>query len=339
MSAGVILPAAWPYRAALADSTLAERYALVDSFGDAVHLADYVTPPTPTLLGRTIPGNRYWIWGENTLFIGFVPLLLALTGVVSAFRRTGGPARSGPPEGGHYIRGGIVLVGVGYVLALGFVSPSLGISLPMHYLARAMPMLAGLRATQRFSLVIYAGVLILSAAGMHAIVRRWGPRQQAVACAAACALFLLEVFPFALPIHADTAYDVSAPDRAIASLQRSRAEPLVVLHLPINYFREPYPVSEATYMLDSTAHWANILNGFSGGVPQGFMDRMKTLNTLPDPAAVQMLFDLGVDVVAVHRGEARKNGLLEFFDRQPWAAISRLADGEYVVMIDRRRVP
>jgi hypothetical protein len=338
VTAAAIVPVAWPYRAAFADSTLSERFALVNTFGDAVHPADFLTPPTPTLLGQLIPANRYWIWGENTLYVGFVPLLLAVFGVasyvVSAVRRTDGPA-----EAGRYVWTGLALVVVGYVLALGFVSPSLGIPLPLHYVARVVPMVAGLRATQRFALAIYAGVLLLSASGFCAIVRNWSSRAQAAACAVVCGLFLLEVFPFTLPVHADNVYEVSAPDRAIASYQRSRSTPLTVLHLPINYFREPYPISEATYMLDSTAHWANILNGFSGGVPQGFMDRMTTLNTLPDPVAVKLLLDLGVDVVAVHRGAVQNGALLDFFDRQPWATVSPLPNGEYVVLIEKPASP
>jgi hypothetical protein len=272
-----------------------------------------------------VPGNRYWIWGENTLYVGFVTLLHSMAAIVLVRTRI--------------VATGVALIVVGYVLALGFVSPSLGISLPLHYLARVFPMIAGLRATQRFAIVIYAGVLLLSSAGLHAVVSNWTRRAQAAACAIAGGLFLLDVFPFTLPVHADTVYSVSAPDRAIASYQRSRATPLVVLHLPINYFREPYPISEATYMLDSTAHWANILNGFSGGVPQGFMDRMATLNRLPDPAAVKLLLDLGVDVVAVHRGTAQGAALLDFFDRQPWAAVSPLPAGEFLVLIDRAKRP
>jgi len=249
---------------------------------------------------------------------------------VSGFSRT-----SPPPEGGHYLFTGIALVVVGYILALGFVSPSLHVALPLHYIARVFPMVAGLRATQRFAIVVYMGILLLSSCGFAALVRGWSPRAQAAACTAVCAMFLLEVFPFNLPVHADNVYQVSAPDRAIAAFQRSRSTPLTVLHLPINYFREPYPVSESIYMLDSTAHWANILNGFSGGVPRGFMDRMTTLNTLPDPAAVQLLRDLKVDVVAVHRGAADNAVLRDFFEKQPWAEITPLPAGEYVVQITR----
>src|SRR5205823_4556336 len=160
------------------------RQALVNSFGDAVRVADFVTPPSPTLLGRFIKDNRYWIWGENTLYVGFVPLILcvmALRFVVSGFSRT--------------IVTGIVLMIAGYILALGFVSPSLGIRLPLGYLARAVPMLAGLRATQRFALVIYFGVLLLSSCGFASLVRNWPRRMQMLTCSGVCGLFLLEVFP------------------------------------------------------------------------------------------------------------------------------------------------
>src|SRR6185436_1845908 len=115
--AAAIVPVLLPYRTAFADSTLAERNALVNSFGDAVHLADFVTPPLPTLLGQRIADNKYWIWGENTLYIGFVPLLLCLASVVSAFRRTDAFRRT--------VFTGLALVVTGYILALGFVSPSL----------------------------------------------------------------------------------------------------------------------------------------------------------------------------------------------------------------------
>lgn len=320
--AAALIPVALPYRAAFADSTLSERYSLVNSFGDAVHLADYLTPPTPTLAGSLIANNRYWIWGENTLYIGYVALLLS---VVALFHRN------------RIVFTGAALVVVGYLFSLGFVSPSLHISLPLHYLARLVPSVAGLRATQRFALVIYLGILVLSTSGFVALTRDWTRQRQMAACAALSALFLLEVFPFSLPVHADTPYDVSSPDRAIAGLQRARSTPFVVLHLPINYFREPYPVSEATYMVDSTTHWANVVNGFSGGVPQGFLERITVLNALPDPKAVQLLMDLGVDVIAVHRGESRKEPLRQFFDRQPWASINGLPTGEYLVMIDRRK--
>ena len=317
----LIAPFATTYRAGFADSTLSQRGALVDTFGDAVKLSDYLTPPMATLAGTHLSGNTYDIWGENTLYIGFVPLALAVAGLLTGRRWA--------------LIGGALVV-IGYALALGFVSPSVGINLPLHYAARVLPFLAGLRATQRFSLVIYMGILLLSSLGLARVIRTWRPRWQATATACVCALFLVEVFPVSLPISASHEYSPSAPDRFIAQYQKTRSERLVVLHLPIFYFREPYPTDEAKYMTDSTWHWARILNGFSGGQPLGFMERMRTLNTLPEPAAVRLVRDLGVDVIAVHGAAAHAgNPLWDFFTRQDWAGVVRLPTEEFVVMLKR----
>jgi hypothetical protein len=50
---------------------------------------------------------------------------------------------------------------------------------------------------------------------------------------------------------------------------------------------------------------------------------------------VRLLFDLGVDVVAVHRGTARRAELLAYFERQKWATVRPLPGGEFLVLIDR----
>ena len=317
----IVTPFAIPYRAGFEDSTLAGRTTLVDTFGDAVQPRDYLMPPAATLAGARIAGNPYGVWGENTLYIGFVPLALAAIGLLT---------------GRRWALTGAALVAAGYVLALGYVSARLGIRLPLHYAARWLPLVAGLRATQRFSIVLYAGILLLSSLGLARVIRTWRPRGQWAATAAACALFLMEVFPVSLPISATHEYSVSAPDRFIAQYQKTRREPLVVLHLPIFYFQQDYPVDEATYMLDSTWHWSRILNGFSGGEPLGFIERMRVLNTLPDPAATTLVRELGVDVIAVHGAAAHPgNPLWDFFARQDWTSVVRFPNDEFVVMIKR----
>ena len=90
-------------------------------------------------------------------------------------------------------------------------------------------------------------------------------------------------------------------------------------------------------MVDSTAHWARILNGFSGGVPNGFMKRMTALNGLPAMPAVRLLIDLGVDVIAVHKPASRPGDLIDFFSGRDWSSIVRLPNDEFVVLIDQAR--
>ena len=166
------------------------------------------------------------------------------------------------------------------------------------------------------------GVLLLSSLGLARLVAAWRPRWQAAATVLACGLFLLEVFPAALPISAVA----RVPDRArrtgsSRSIRRRVRDPLVVLHLPIYYLQEAYATDEATYMVDSTWHWAQILNGFSGGEPLGFMERMQHARHAAGSAAVACCARLGVDVIAVHGAAARAGApLLDFFSQQSWAA-------------------
>ena len=149
-------------------------------------------------------------------------------------------------------------------------------------------------------------------------------------------MFLVEVFPVSLPISAAHGYRPSAPDRFIAQYQKTRPEPITVLHLPIFYFQEAYATDEATYMVDSTWHWARILNGFSGGEPFGFMERMRILGTLPEPAAVSLVRELGVDVIAVHGAAAHAgNPLWDFFSQQDWTRVVKFPNDEFVVMVKR----
>jgi hypothetical protein len=270
----IVVPFALPYRAAFIGTSLAERSRAVDVTGDAVRIRDYLTPPDATLAGRFVPDNPYSIWRENTLYIGMVPLALAAIAIAAAGRRRESVDR-------HWIGAGLAMMLAGYVLALGFVSPGWGVRLPLWYAARVGPALAALRATQRFSIVIYVGVLLLSSIGVARLTAGRSRRWQTTVTIALIVTFLIEVFPARLPFGTTYRYAPSAPDRFIATYQHTRTTPLVVLHLPIHYFLESYATEEATYMVDSTWHWARILNGFSGAEPNGFMDRMRALNTLP----------------------------------------------------------
>src|SRR5262249_20000726 len=149
----------------------------------------YVFPPDATLIGSRIPGNGHWVWGENTLYIGYVPLLLAF----GALWRRKNYRRS------ELARAGIVLIVLGAVLSVGFASAA-GLKLALYYLSRAVPPLAGLRAAQRFSLLIYFGVMLLSSLMIAQFDDRSGkPWLKSAAVALACGAFLVEVYPVKLP--------------------------------------------------------------------------------------------------------------------------------------------
>jgi hypothetical protein len=196
---------------------------------------------------------------------------------------------------------GVAMIAVGYLFALGFVSPTWHVRLPLSFIADWIRPVAAIRSTQRFSLVVYMGVLILSILGLQRVIGAFSRdvvRRGLVGLV--CALYLAEIFPVKLPISAKERFVFTESDLGIERLQRTVSRPLVVLHLPIYHFRQRYPISEATYMTGSTLHWARIMNGFAGEFPNGFSARMAHLDHFPADEAWDVLTRFGVDLVAVH---------------------------------------
>ena len=223
------------------------------------------------------------------------------------------------------------------MLAKGFIS-SQHVRLPLFYLAElpGLDFLKGLRATERFSLLLYFGIMILSGSGVAALAERSRKSPTAwVAVTLACLTFLAEVYPYRLPFQPQR-YEVSHLDRALPRFWRDELGPPVVLHLPIHYFLRDYATPEAVYMLDSTHHWARVVNGFSGAEPRGFMETMESLNALPEDRGVAALAELGVDLIAIHRSAPAdtRHSLSTFFEEAPWATVYRVG-AERLVRIDR----
>ena len=154
-----------------------------------------------------------------------------------------------------------------------------------------------------------------------------------------CLAFLIEVYPFRLPFE-PRRYEVSRLDRAIPQLWGDERRAPVVLHLPIHYFLRDYATPEAVYMLDSTHHWARVVNGFSGAEPRGFRETMEALNALPEDRGVTALAELEVDLVAIHRDAPvdTVRSLEAFFATAPWATVHRVGE-ELLVRIDWASIP
>lgn len=337
--AAVLVPAAVPYRTSLEATGLGDRAAEVLVPSDRVSLADYLEPPRATLIGQLRQVGPS-IWGERTLYAGYTALALALAGL---FLRRGRAAGAGnerarsPEVNGRWIATGVCLIVVGFVLARGFIS-SQQTPLPLYYLSElpGLDFLKGLRATPRFSLLLYFGIMILSAAGVASLAARCRSARRAwMVVILLCAAFLVEVYPYRLPVE-PRPYEVSRLDRAIPRIWRDERRAPVVLHLPIHYFLRDYATPEAVYMLDSTHHWARVVNGFSGAEPRGFRETMAALHALPDDRGVAALSELEVDLVAIHRAApaAERRSLSAFFEAAPWATVHRVGD-ERLVRIDR----
>jgi hypothetical protein len=234
---------------------------------------------------------------------------------------------------------GLALILIGYVLALGYFSTALGGKLPLYYIAQKFSFIAAIRAPQRFALLIYFGVLLLSGYGIAYLATKFNARLSGVVASAFAALFLLEVYPTNLPYGEPVVYQPSTLDSEIAKLSKDKSKPLVVLHYPIYTAMPGYPTNEAVYMVDSTTHWAKIMNGFSGAEPLGFKDNMKALNTLPSPEALALLKKNHVNVLAIHAAvpETKRIELKTFFEAQPSATIRLVGADQFLILLDQQR--
>ena len=284
-----------------------------------------------------------WIWGEQTLYVGYTALALALAGLLIRRPRRLTPDGEAPPRtvDARWIATGICLVIVGFLLAKGFVS-SQEVRLPLLHLSEVpgLDFLKGLRATQRYSLLLYFGIMILSGAGAATLAARCRSARSAwIAISLVCLVFLAEVYPIRLPFE-PRPYEISRLDVAIPKVWRDETRAPVVVHLPIHYFLRAYATPEAVYMLDSTHHWARVVNGFSGASPRGFRQTMEALNALPESRGVAALVELGVDLVAIHRSApaASRRSLAAFFEEGPWATVYHVGD-EHLVRIDAASIP
>ena len=324
----IITPFALPYTHAVTDTTLIDRLVSANQLGDQIKLSDFFFPPTATLLGSQIVDNKYWIWQENTLFIGYFPCLLALIGFIFGWKNNK-----------RLIFASVTLILIGYVLSMGHFDSSVNLHLPLYYLSQEIPFLAAIRATQRFVLLTYFGVLMLSGFGMHYLIVRLRSKAAYPVFTVVVALFLFEVYPAQLPWKELTHYSVSSIDSAIAVKQRLTHSKLVVLHYPIYTVLPGYPTRESKYMVDSTSHWAKILNGFSGAEPKGFHKDMVMLNTLPKQEALALLNEYKVDVVALHKelDGTHKQAIKDFFNKVPTSSIEEVGRDEYLIFLNRHQ--
>ncbi len=263
------------------------RAAPAEAAGLSADLASYLVPPENTLAGQwwiaNVGRQPRSIWGEQTLFTGWIALALAAAGVASLARNRDLPRRAWVFP---------VLVVTGFLLSLGPAPELLGGSLlaPFGWLS-ALPGFAGMRAPARFALLLTLGVAGLVAIGVTAITRATGWRGR-IATAALVPLMLAEWFVVAFPAGTPRPAPVPAIYRA-EPLQTARS----LVSLP-DYQNATDWVLGGDYLYYSTAHWRPIANGFGRATPPNHTEAMQAVNRFPD--SVEEFRRLGLQYVVVH---------------------------------------
>jgi hypothetical protein len=179
-------------------------------------------------------------------------------------------------------------------LAVGLagVALSFGPKMPGYAaLYTIFPVLRAIRATARFGYLLTLAVAALAGFGIAA-VRRITP----VRAWPALAILL---------VAAASIESLVAP----LGLTRFDGIPPIYSHVPrdsvtrvveIPFFGPASSQFHASYMLNSTANWRPIVNGYSGFQPPSFYQHAQVLGGFPDPASLALLHHLHITHVFVH---------------------------------------
>jgi hypothetical protein len=295
----VVLALVWPF---------ARHYFILHSGGPAVaaaasaDLVGWFVPPENTWMGQwliahDIKGPRE-IWGELTVYLGWMTLGLASVGSVVAVRSHDPLVRRN--------RFFIVLGIVAAALAVGPSSREVASGqfgwTPFGMLAQ-VPGLSLFRVPARYTQLLNLALALLAATACAAAHRRFG-RAGRVVTVVMTVLLLSEFYVVKFPGGPPRPYAVPVVYKYIATLP-----PGAVLSLP-HYARTPLWFQEADYQYFSTAHWYPTVNGDSREWPARFVTLTERLKTFPGAAAASAMREVGVKYVVLHAGESGAAALL-----------------------------
>ena len=259
-------------------------------------LLDYLTPPPE----NTLYGG--WLTRQLAdaarplipLFVGLVPLLLALVGLSLLWSRT----RLFPTQ--KWTTAFLLtLTLLALLLSFGANPTALGATLsgitpnllPYRWLFENVPGVSGLRVPARMAILVFFGLAALAGLGAARLHRRW-PR---VLLPTALLLVLLEYAALPLPgVH------VPADDDFPPAYHHIPTE-AIVLDLPYDLTRGG--PNELARLYFSTGTWYRLVNGASGFNPAGLVDFSEQVQRFPDAASIELMQQLGVTHLLLHRAE------------------------------------
>ena len=280
-------------------------------------------PPTNVLYGGATAGARAQQTSlESDLFPGITTALLALLGLISAWRS-------------QHRRALFALFGlcaVGVVLSFGGGSSGIRRYLPWSFLFEHVIFFRGLRAAARTHVLTLIGLSGLAAFGSR-MVLGWLPRRSWLRNGCTVALVALVALEgAAVPISLGVPVRPDSVHRALATRVGA------ILELPTG-FRIPGRVPPAwsrsriydvDYMLMNTADWLPLVNGFSSFEPPSYASFMEAMAKLPDRRSLALLRSEGVRTVVIH---------LDRLAGTPWVGIeqrlARVAGMRVIIRHDR----
>jgi hypothetical protein len=256
-----------------------------ESAGNSADLNSYLVPPEHTWAGRLWlarvgPGPR-WIWGEQTVFLGWTALAIGIAGALAGLRTR-------PALTACYV----ALAVVAAALSLG-PSPVGGDGWRPFDLLTRLPAIGAFRAPARFSLLVLLGLSVLVALAVARVQAR-SKRVSAAAAAVLLPLMLSEWYVLGFPLKQPQPLE-TPPIYRVPELQQARA----LVSLP-EYRQTPQWPLGSDYLLFSTTHWRPIVNGYGRTEPPDHFRVISHMVAFPGPNNARTMRRLGVDYVVLH---------------------------------------
>jgi hypothetical protein len=217
-------------------------------------------------------------------FPGFVALIL--TGVAIAYAAR--PIRASDDQALARDRA-LMLVAIavtGFVLSLGTNTPV------YSWLFHVFPPLQGLRAASRFGNLFLLAVALLAGLGLSLLRQRGHWFRSSLAGVA------LVVAVNAESLRAPLHYTRFAGIPNIYANLADEPGRVVLVEIPFYPIRVVF--ENATYVLNSTAHWRPIMNGYSGYTPDRYRLYADAFAPFPSPGAIEAMKQAGATHVMVH---------------------------------------
>ena len=286
VSAAAILPLAVPYQRVAREQRMVRT---LDSVGEFSATPGGYLAASGRIHVATWSGSLFKD-PVDSFFPGFTVIVFALWAIVSA-------ARSRNAADRVTRRRVLMLVGIaaaGFVLSLGTHTPLYG------WLYRVFPPMHGLRAAARFGNLFLLGMSALAGLGL------W--RLRAGASNTGRAIVIAAVAVTAANIEALRAPIAYRPFAGVPRLYALlRAEPHVVL-AEVPFYPRHAAVENADYVLNSTAHWRPLMNGYSGYTPASYTAYADIFWYFPEAHAIDAMRRAGVTHVMVHRDRFGADG-------------------------------
>jgi hypothetical protein len=180
----------------------------------------------------------------------------------------------------------VVLAATGFILSLGVQTPIYGW---IYYL---FPPMQGLRAAARFGNLFLLALACLAAIGAASLRPRLTAGRAGLVAAVLVALVNLEA------LRAPFQYRRFEGVPAVYSLLAEERGPVVLVEVP--FWPASAVFENGDYLVNATAHWRPLMNGYSGYVPASYRERAQTFWFFPRAHAIEAMRKAGVTHVMIH---------------------------------------